>query len=413
MLRALRIFYAVTGGAFLLSTAHAELVFEQTAIELHPAVGDEKAVAHFKYQNKGNKSVAITDVRTSCGCTAASAKPTAAPGEKSEVTATFSIGDRIGTQHKIITVTTNDPAHQTTQLQLTVFIPELLDLKQALVSWQSNEPPNPKKIIAQAKDPSVKNVDVTSSSPDFTVKVEPGSANGEYAISVQPKQIGKVVGATLTIKTMLANGTAKNFYATARVMPPLTSPTQTEAVAVSPATLPNKESAVQSKLDPCSLLASKDIESVQGEPLKGPTGSSKTANGLVTSQCYFALPTASNSISLTVTQGAEGADAREPKEFWDQTFHRDQKEEKEHGEEKGNKEKRGKATGGEEEEEARPPKKVDGVGDEAFWSGNRYGGALYVLKGDKVIRISVGGASNEAAKIEKSKKLAQIVLSRL
>ena len=401
MLRALRIFYAVTGGAFLLSTAHAELVFEQTAIELHPAVGDEKAVAHFKYQNKGNKPVAITDVRTSCGCTAASAKPTAAPGEKSEVIATFTIGDRIGTQHKIITVTTNDPAHQTTQLQLTVFIPELLDLKPVMISWQTNEPPNPKKIIAQAKDPSVKNVDVTSSSPDFSVKVEPGSANGEYAISVQPKQIGKVAGATLTIKTMLTNGTAKNFYATARVMPPLTSPTQTEAVAVSPATLPNKESAVQSKLDPCSLLTSKDIESVQGEPLKGPTGSSKTANGLVTSQCYFALPTSSHSISLTVTQKGDGPDARDPKAVWQQTFHREKSEEKGREEEE---------EGGERETK---PEKVAGVGDEAFWMSSRVSGELFALKGNSYIRVSVGGTKDATARLTKSKEIAEMVLKRL
>ncbi|HXX42550.1 MAG TPA: DUF1573 domain-containing protein [Chthoniobacterales bacterium] len=395
------IFLAVIGLS-LVSTARAELVFEQTAIELHPAIGDEKAIGHFKYQNKGDKPVAIKNVSTSCGCTAASAKQTAEPGEKSEVTATFNIGDRMGTQQKIITVTTDDPAHPTTQLHLTVFIPQLLDLKQALISWQANEPPNPKKIIAQAKDPSVKNIDVTSSNPDFTVKVEPGSAAGEYAISVQPKQTDKAIGSTLTIKPVLNNGVVKNFYATARVMPPLTPPAQAGAPAASTAGSPDEMSVALNKLDACSLLTSEDIESIEGEPPKMSKRSSNASDGLINSQCYFGLPTAGNSISLVITQRAETADAHDPKQLWNETFHHDQKEEKKRGEVK--------RAG---QEEAPSAKKIDGLGEEAFWQGNRFGGTLYVLKGGNIVRISVGGAGDEAAKIEKSKKLAQIVLKRL
>ena len=60
-----------------------------------------------------------------------------------------------------------------------------------------------------------------------------------------------------------------------------------------------------------------------------------------------------------------------------------------------------------------PPEKIDGVGDEAFWLGNRFGGVLYVLKGNSFFRISVGGAGDKAAKIDKSKKLAQMVLKRI
>ena len=48
-----------------------------------------------------------------------------------------------------------------------------------------------------------------------------------------------------------------------------------------------------------------------------------------------------------------------------------------------------------------------------FWSGNRVGGALYVLKNDVFIRISVGGPDNEAGKIDKSRALAQKVLEHL
>src|ERR1700731_1694691 len=110
--------------AGLASPAHSEPAWEQTQIELHPTVGNDTAIGHFQYQNKGDKPIAIKSVTTSCGCTAATAKNSAEPGEKGEVTATFKVGDRTGTQQKTITVTTDDPMHPTAMLNLKVVIPQ-------------------------------------------------------------------------------------------------------------------------------------------------------------------------------------------------------------------------------------------------------------------------------------------------
>lgn len=145
----------------------------------------------------------------------------------------------------------------------------------------------------------------------------------------------------------------------------------------------------------CTLLTKEETEAVQGEPFKDTKPSQKSNAGLTMSQCYFELPTTVNSIVLTVTQRAEGADARDPKQNWQELFHRDKASEK-----KG-------------EEEGQGPEKIEGIGEEAFWTGSRVGGALYVLKGNSFIRISIGGAGDRAEKIEKSKTLAQSVLQRL
>jgi hypothetical protein len=384
--------------------ANSELAFEKTELELHPAAGDETAVGHFKYQNKGDKPIAIKSVTTSCGCTAASAKNSADPGEKGEVTATFKIGDRIGTQQKAINVVTDDQTHPTTTLMLKVVIPQVLELQPALVYWQPGEAAKPKTIVAKAgKDISIKNIDVSSSSPDFVTKVEPGSAAGEFRINIEPKQTNQPAAATLTIKPALPTGKLKVFYASARVMPQ--SPVAGQSV--SPPTVRTANAALAAaakaesnkvKTDACSLLTSKEIESVQGEALKEPKSSGQSGGGLAVSQCYFALATASNSISLTLMQKSDSPDARDPKEFWKETFHREKNEEK--GRE-------------EEQKKTAPPEKIDGLGDEAFWLGNRFGGELYVLKGDSFFRISVGGAGDKAAKIDKSKKLAQMILKRI
>jgi hypothetical protein len=417
--------------AAVLSSSRADLVFEQTALELHPAVGDEKAVGHFKYQNKGDKTIAIKSVTTSCGCTAASAKQSAEPGEKGEVTATFNVGERNGTQQKAITVTTDDPVHPVTTLNLKVVIPQVLDVQPAFVMWQANEANKPKTIIAKAgKDISVKNLEVQSSSPDFTATVEKSnqswwdwvkaffvspSAPGQFKINVEPKQTQRSVATTLTIKPVLSDGKTKIFYATARVMPQMPVAGQPAVTpGTTPAAPPMADATNQSKIDACGLLTSKEIESVQGEPIKETKGSGKMMPDFAISQCYFAVTTASNSISLGVTQKGGGSIAKDPKQFWKEVFHKDDEKADDKDKEKSKDEDKDKGKErGEEHEKSVPPKKIDGVGDEAFWTGNRVGGTLYVLKGNEFIRVSVGGAGDEASKIDKSKKLAQMVLKRL
>ena len=54
-----------------------------------------------------------------------------------------------------------------------------------------------------------------------------------------------------------------------------------------------------------------------------------------------------------------------PKDFWKERFGRYDGEEKERDKDKKT------AEGNEEKEEAVPPKKIDGIGDEAFWASNR------------------------------------------
>jgi hypothetical protein len=91
--------------------------------------------------------------------------------------------------------------------------------------------------------------------------------------------------------------------------------------------------AGKGRVDACALLTTDEIRSVQGEPLKETKASGSVEGGLINSQCFFALPTFNNSISLVVTQKGDGAGARDPKEFWEATFDKESEaeREKEHG----------------------------------------------------------------------------------
>src|SRR6266480_5395253 len=195
--------------------ARAELKWEQTAVELHPARGDKQAIGHFKYQNAGKTPIHFKSVHASCGCTAAqSQKDQVGPGEKGEITATFNIGDRTGTQVKTVTVETDEAANQKTVLTLKTIIPQQLELNPTFVFWKQGDKPEPKTITVKAgKEFTVKHIKVTSSSPDFQTKVEE-KGNGEFQIDVQPQETKNIVASTLTIQP---EDSQKVFYATARI----------------------------------------------------------------------------------------------------------------------------------------------------------------------------------------------------
>ncbi|HWN24725.1 MAG TPA: DUF1573 domain-containing protein [Candidatus Sulfotelmatobacter sp.] len=207
--------FAFTLSIFLCAIARAELKWEQTSVELHPAPADKEAVGHFKYQNTGSQPVRFKSVHTSCGCTAAqSQKDEVPPGEKGEITATFKIGDRTGTQVKSVTVQTDDPVNATTVLTLKAVIPQQLEINPTFVFWGQGEALKPKSIVVRAsKDFPVKQLKVTSSSPDFQTKVEE-TGNGQFKIDIQPSDTSRNMAATLTIQP---EGSSKTFYAMARV----------------------------------------------------------------------------------------------------------------------------------------------------------------------------------------------------
>src|SRR5436190_69502 len=216
--------------------ARAELKWEQTAVELHPARGDKQAIGHFKYQNAGKTPIHFKSVHASCGCTAAqSQKDQVGPGENGEITATFNIGDRTGTQVKTVTVETDEAANQKTVLTLKAIIPQELEISPTFVFWKQGEKPDPKTITVHAgKDFSVKNIKVTSSSPDFQTKVQE-AGEGQFKVDVQPKETSRPIASTLTIQS---ENSPKTFYATARITTAPTAPVAPGAPSIQKAPVP-------------------------------------------------------------------------------------------------------------------------------------------------------------------------------
>ncbi len=158
------------------------------------------------------------------------------------------------------------------------------------------------------------------------------------------------------------------------------------------------------QIDACRLITNQEIEAIQGSPIKDTKSSARAGTGFRVSQCFYTAAEFSKSVSLAVMEKDPDHQAkRSPKDFWKETFGRYDNNRKESD--------RARSEG--EERESIPPKKIEGIGEEAFWASNRFGGILYVLKGDTFISISLGGTDNEDTKIQKSKALAQKALQRL
>jgi hypothetical protein len=107
-------------------------------------------------------------------------------------------------------------------------------------------------------------------------------------------------------------------------------------------------------------------------------------------------------VSLVVTQSdPDHPGKRTPKDYWRETFaqHAVGRERERESEER--------------ERESAAPEKIEGLGDDAYWLGNRVGGALYVIKNKTFIRLSLGGPDDQKTKIDKAKTLARKALDRL
>jgi hypothetical protein len=162
-----------------------------------------------------------------------------------------------------------------------------------------------------------------------------------------------------------------------------------------------KRGGLSGARDACSLVSKEEVESVQGASVNETRSSEHLDGVFVVSQCFYTAAEFSKSVTLALERSdPKQTSARSPKDFWKEKFDPYWDEEP-------------KTNSGDEKEQGSAPKKIGGLGDDAYWVGNRLGGILYVLKGDAFISIGLSGTDDEDIKLKKSKVLAEKALQRL
>ena len=165
------------------------------------------------------------------------------------------------------------------------------------------------------------------------------------------------------------------------------------------------------KIDACSLATPEEVGAIQGAKMLDPKSSEGPAIDFQLSQCYYGSAEPDRSVSVGLMQrDPNDSGTRTITQFWHETF--DRFASAENGKEAEEKRPENNGEDGKEHEGVRP-QKIEGLGEASYWLGNPMGGILYVLKNDRMLRISFGGPGSADEKLTKSKALAQKALSRL
>ena len=186
-------------------------------------------------------------------------------------------------------------------------------------------------------------------------------------------------------------------------------------------------------IDACSLLTTKEVADVQGGAIKDTKANQRNDGEFLMSQCFYTAEEFVRSVSLSVVQQNPANPNKQPKDYFTEKFRdagkkekserekeREKEREREREREKA-KEQKGKGESQaergrgeeEEEEEGANVERVSGVGEQAYWVKTGPSAALYVLKKNQFLILSIGGGDAEPIKLKKTKALAQQALKRL
>ena len=101
--------YQFVNGQDLSSTASApEIYFEETFHDFGDIIQNEKVTHTFKFENKGSAPLIISNIITTCGCTAPEwPKSPIKPGGTESIEIVFDSRGKSGIQNKVITIISN------------------------------------------------------------------------------------------------------------------------------------------------------------------------------------------------------------------------------------------------------------------------------------------------------------------
>jgi hypothetical protein len=181
------------------AAAFGQLKFEQDEIDLRAGVGDSKAIAQFHFSNTGKSAVEIKSIKTSCGCTTATARQNVyQPGEEGTIEVTLTIGDLRGFQRKTIIIETTDAKNPTKILLLTVEIPALAQFDPADLEWKIGSKRIAKSMQLKIADrTSAHLLDVKSTSSVLSINQKQISPK-LYEITVTPTSTTAPLSALIT-----------------------------------------------------------------------------------------------------------------------------------------------------------------------------------------------------------------------
>lgn len=183
----------------------AELRFESERIVLNPPAGTRDVSAEFAFENTGGGPVRISEVRSSCGCTAAVVeRDLILPGSTGRIRADFHVGSRQGRNNVSIHVTTDEGRSSPYLLNLEVNIKVAVNVFPRFVHWRVGGQSEEKRLRVTFEE-GYKFVGAESTSPDFTVEIV-GSDEHSAVFKVAPRDLWAKRNGTIQLKFTTREG---------------------------------------------------------------------------------------------------------------------------------------------------------------------------------------------------------------
>lgn len=190
------------------SAVPSRVAWERTEYEAHPAVGDAKANAVFRFTVYGSAPIEIVHLETSGGTTTAAVDRTGFnPGESGEILATSTLGLRHGRLGDTVTVVTRTAGaeDQEHDLFFGVDIPsadQVISGLSELLVWKKGQAAQTKELrllVKQAQPIVISTAEVDGKA--FTAEVVTVAPGREYRIRIAPTATTATASSSLTIIT--------------------------------------------------------------------------------------------------------------------------------------------------------------------------------------------------------------------
>ena len=183
------------------------LKFANDTQEIKAELTAKLVKSEFHFKNVSSETVTIRQADAGCSCLVAEisgGKLTYAPGESGTIRTTFEVGSFQGVVDKPIHIWfANDPDDKPSQtIHLKVHVPVIISIEPKSVKWEVGGKTTAQKIsVKMDYEKPVHVIDVSTSSPDFTVKLITAEEGKEYAVEVTPKQTSSPGLAIIRIET--------------------------------------------------------------------------------------------------------------------------------------------------------------------------------------------------------------------
>lgn len=178
------------------------LTWDKPTIDREIEAGTPEIRIEIPFRNESSRPVAISELKSSCGCTELSLKNrTIAGGSKEVLTAVYKPGDRIGPQQSTITVKT-DESDVPTYLTLRINITPLLAIQPALVRWDQGDALTSKTIVLKrVGEAPLKVTAVESMNDRMAVELKPGDAPDSWLLAITPRSTAEFATTKIKIHT--------------------------------------------------------------------------------------------------------------------------------------------------------------------------------------------------------------------